>query len=114
MQSDVTRSKRKVSPVGYIKKERDSSIGSAEPWLGVIGSILSLSGDVTASGPGSATATVNSIQGHLITYGTAAPASGTWSKADRCYNSSPTVGQPKSWVCTVAGTPGTWVSEGNL
>lgn len=33
---------------------------------------------------------------------------------ERSINSVPTVGQPKSWVCTVAGTPGTWVSEGNL
>jgi len=29
-------------------------------------------------------------------------------------NISPAVGSPKGWVCTVAGTPGTWVSEGNL
>jgi hypothetical protein len=47
-------------------------------------------------------------------YGTAAPTTGTWVVGDRCYNNTPTVGQPKSWVCTVAGTPGTWVSEGNL
>lgn len=33
---------------------------------------------------------------------------------ERIYNVVPTVGQPKSWVCTVAGSPGTWVSEGNL
>ena len=26
----------------------------------------------------------------------------------------PVVGQPKGWVCTVAGDPGTWVSQGNL
>lgn len=39
---------------------------------------------------------------------------GTWEVGDRIYNSTPVVGQPKSWVCTVAGTPGTWVSEGNL
>lgn len=32
----------------------------------------------------------------------------------RIENSAPTVGQPKAWVCTVAGSPGTWVSEGNL
>lgn len=31
-----------------------------------------------------------------------------------CTNSVPVVGLPKSWVCTVAGTPGTWVSTGNL
>lgn len=29
-------------------------------------------------------------------------------------NIAPAVGSPKGWVCTVAGTPGTWVSEGNL
>ena len=47
-------------------------------------------------------------------WGTAAPVSGTYKQGDRFFNSSATVGQPKSWVCTVAGTPGTWVSEGNL
>jgi hypothetical protein len=52
--------------------------------------------------------------GRAITYGTAAPTVNTWARGDRVYNQDPTVGQPKSWVCTVAGTPGTWVSEGNL
>jgi hypothetical protein len=52
--------------------------------------------------------------GLAIAYGTAAPTTGTWSRGDRVFNSTPTVGQPKSWACTVAGTPGTWVSEGNL
>lgn len=50
----------------------------------------------------------------LTTYGGAAPVSLTWARGDRVVQASPTVGQPKSWVCTVAGTPGTWVSEGNL
>lgn len=49
-----------------------------------------------------------------VAYGTAAPTAGTWAKGDRVFNSSPAVGQPKSWVCTVTGSPGTWVSEGNL
>ena len=33
---------------------------------------------------------------------------------DRFAQQVSAVGQPKGWVCTVAGTPGTWVSEGNL
>ena len=37
-----------------------------------------------------------------------------WNQGDICFNLSATVGQPKGWVCTVAGTPGTWVSMGNL
>lgn len=49
-----------------------------------------------------------------IVYGSAAPTTLVWERGDRVLNSAPTVGQPKSWVCTVAGTPGTWVSEGNL
>lgn len=49
-----------------------------------------------------------------IVWGTAAPTSGTWEQGDRLFNISATVGQPKSFVCTVSGTPGTWVSEGNL
>lgn len=32
----------------------------------------------------------------------------------RVFHSAPAVGQPKGWICTVAGNPGTWVSEGNL
>jgi len=47
-------------------------------------------------------------------YQNAAPIAGTWVAGDRIINNAPTVGQAKAWVCTVAGTPGTWVSEGNL
>lgn len=43
-----------------------------------------------------------------------APNYGTWVRGDNVLNGVPSVGQPKGWVCTVAGSPGTWVSEGNL
>ena len=45
---------------------------------------------------------------------TAAPTTSTWAVGDICVNSTPVVGQPKGWMCTVAGSPGTWVSQGNL
>jgi hypothetical protein len=48
------------------------------------------------------------------TSASAVPTTGTWAVGDYCKNSAPAVGQPKGWYCTVAGTPGTWVSEGNL
>jgi parallel beta-helix repeat protein len=48
-------------------------------------------------------------------YGNAGPSgSGSWAVGDRVIQSVPVVGQPKGWRCTVAGNPGTWVSEGNL
>jgi len=46
--------------------------------------------------------------------GDAAPTTRYWRLGDRVRRLTPVVGQPKAWVCTVAGTPGTWVSEGNL
>jgi hypothetical protein len=47
-------------------------------------------------------------------FGNAAPAASNWAVGDRTEQSVPVVGQPKGWRCTVAGIPGTWVSEGNL
>lgn len=44
----------------------------------------------------------------------AAPTGGAWKAGTRITTTAPTVGQPKGWLCTVSGTPGTWVSEGNL
>jgi hypothetical protein len=44
----------------------------------------------------------------------AAPTANTWAVGDHVRNSAPAIGSPKGWFCTVAGTPGTWVSEGNL
>lgn len=46
--------------------------------------------------------------------GGAAPTAGTWDAGDRVERLPPAVGSPKAWACTVSGTPGTWVSEGNL
>jgi hypothetical protein len=43
-----------------------------------------------------------------------APNYGTWLQGDNVLNGAAATGQPKGWVCTVAGSPGTWVSEGNL
>jgi hypothetical protein len=47
-------------------------------------------------------------------YATAAPTAGAHLRGSRCWNTAPSVGQPPGWVCTVAGTPGTWVALANL
>lgn len=55
-----------------------------------------------------------------VIYATQSPQTGgaaflaSWRKGDRAINSNPAVGSAKAWVCTVAGSPGTWVSEGVL
>jgi hypothetical protein len=73
--------------------------------------IINSTGAISA-GSGSLAYGINNI--NRIYYGTAIPTVGTYVKGDKLNNSSPSVGQPKGWICTVAGTPGTWVSEGNL
>ena len=37
-------------------------------------------------------------------YAAASPTTGGWNVGDRVFNSGPSVGQPKGWICTVAGT----------
>lgn len=52
--------------------------------------------------------------GRHFFFSSAAPSTGTHKVGDRARPFTPAVGSPKGWVCTVAGSPGTWVSEGNL
>lgn len=71
--------------------------------------------DKTNIGTGSGAGVVNGGTSLIIEHmGSAAPIAGTWAVGDRIEQSVPVVGQPKGWRCTVSGSPGTWVSEGNL
>ena len=45
---------------------------------------------------------------------TGAPTALTWTRGDTAWNEEPAVGSPIGWMCTVAGTPGTWVAMQNL
>lgn len=45
-------------------------------------------------------------------YYSAAPTTGTWQVGDIVTNDTPAAGEPTFWVCTAAGTPGTWVPVG--
>lgn len=59
---------------------------------------------------------LNSIELEPVNYQLldAAPTTGAWYVGDQVIKKTPVVGQPKGWSCTVSGTPGTWVSTGNL
>jgi hypothetical protein len=60
------------------------------------------------------TSTAPLPSGRQVVWGAAAPAAGVFTQGDVCWNSAAAVGQPKGWLCTVSGTPGTWVSMGVL
>ena len=44
----------------------------------------------------------------------AAPTAGTWSQGDLVYHYAPVAGGNVGWVCTAAGTPGTWKTFGAI
>lgn len=52
--------------------------------------------------------------GKNVVYGTAAPTTGTWAVGDTVWNTAPAAGGTPGWVCTTAGTPGTWKAMANL
>jgi hypothetical protein len=45
---------------------------------------------------------------------TAAPTTGSWRVGDVVWNSAPSAGGTPGWVCTTAGTPGTWKAMSNV
>ena len=51
-----------------------------------------------------------------ITFGTAAPASGTWATGDIRFNTTPTesTATDTGWICTNGGEPGTWCPFGDI
>jgi hypothetical protein len=42
------------------------------------------------------------------TTGQGAPSTGTWAVGDQAWKSDPAAGSSPGWICTAAGTPGTW------
>ena len=54
------------------------------------------------------------IGGKKHFYGTAAPTAGTWVVGDITWNTSPSPSGNAGWICTIAGTPGTWKTFGTI
>ena len=52
--------------------------------------------------------------GKLVIYGTAAPTTGTYAIGDQLINTAPAASGNIGWVCTTAGTPGTWKTFGAI
>ena len=44
----------------------------------------------------------------------AAPTAGTWAVGDICWDTNPAANATPGWVCTTAGTPGTWKAMASL
>jgi len=49
-----------------------------------------------------------------IIFGSAAPSAATWRQGDICFNTGAAAEGTVGWVCTTAGTPGTWKAFGTI
>lgn len=49
-----------------------------------------------------------------LEYRTAAPSTGTWARGDIVWNSQPSALGTPGWICTTAGSPGTWSAMASL
>jgi hypothetical protein len=54
----------------------------------------------------------NGIRDAYETTGAAAPTTGAHLVGDRVWDQNPVAGGTEGWICTVAGTPGTWQTFG--
>jgi hypothetical protein len=54
------------------------------------------------------------FNGHRMEWAAAIPVAGTWAQGDVVWNTGAAGGAAPGWVCTVAGTPGTWKAMANL
>lgn len=52
--------------------------------------------------------------GNCMLWSSAAPTTGTWAVGDVVWNTGAAAGGSPGWVCTTAGTPGTWKTMANL
>lgn len=53
-------------------------------------------------------------EGKRIFWDSAAPTAGDWKVGDTVFNTAPAASGTMGWVCTTAGTPGTWKTFGAI
>jgi hypothetical protein len=52
--------------------------------------------------------------GRRVAIDTGPPTTGAHGQGEIIFNRAPASGQPMGWVCTAAGTPGTWLPLANI
>lgn len=92
--------------------DRAISIDSSTPNAHVFGNTSNAA--TTVFGAVNTTRQENNSWNARVLYRSSAPSSGTWAVGDRVYNTAPSASGTIGWVCTTAGSPGTWKEFGNI
>ena len=69
---------------------------------------------VTPAGQIITAATKIQIGLNSITWGATSPSTGTWAQGDICWNTGASGGGSPGWICSAAGTSGTWKTLANV
>lgn len=85
-----------------------------EYYLGGVGALVGVAAPMGVQSPAPSFQDGLQVTGKRIEYGTAAPTTGTWQPGDVVFNASPSAGGMVGWVCTAAGSPGTWKTFGAI
>jgi hypothetical protein len=94
----------------FASDQRLMYFGTGTAWE----ALLTLTNTATQNAQGIITS-VNNKVATKNEVGTAAPTTGTWVVGDKVWHSAPVAGGAGiGWVCTTAGTPGTWKTFGAI
>jgi hypothetical protein len=83
-------------------------------YLGAVGALVGVAAPMGSQSPVPSFQNGLQVIGKRIEYGSAAPTTGTWQPGDIVFNAAPSAGGTVGWVCTAAGTPGTWKTFGAI
>lgn len=82
--------------------------------LGGVGALVGVAAPMGVQSPSPSLQNGLQLTGKRIEYGSAAPTTGTWQPGDIVFNANAAAGGFVGWVCTAAGTPGTWKTFGAI
>lgn len=82
--------------------------------LGGVGALVGVAAPMGVQSPAPSFQDGLQLTGKRMEYGSAAPSTGTWQPGDIVFNASPAAGGRVGWVCTAAGSPGTWKTFGAI
>jgi hypothetical protein len=93
-----------------------ASDGDYEYCLGGVGALVGVAAPMGTFAPVPSFQQGLQVSGNLIQYGSGPPTSttDTWLPGDLVYNQAPAPGGYVGWVCTAAGSPGTWNAFGAI
>lgn len=113
------------NPTSCITINQPFIINTGGPFVTTVGSVVNWESPIEVNGPRwvNTVGTLCNVPMNVVDtrevaaklrFASAAPTIGTWTAGTIVYNTAPVPGGNVGWVCTTAGTPGTWKAFGTI